>query len=140
MTRVPSFQGDAISGSGSEEVPGGVLELGGPVFGCGPGGSVVGGADDHELGGLVDVEAGLGALSAPHWWVFGFPCVQQAATKISPVLLSTRMQGSEQPFSFCGFPPCSPMSMTGVGGGPGLAAVFGNAGGRCPMCSWRSFA
>lgn len=35
-------QGDAISGSGSEEVPGGIFEFGGPVFGGRPGGAMVG--------------------------------------------------------------------------------------------------
>ena len=46
-------------------MPGGILELSGPVFGFGPSGSVVGRPDNHELGGLVNIEAGFGAFAAP---------------------------------------------------------------------------
>ena len=46
-------------------MPGGVFEFGSPVFRLAPGGTVVGGADDEELGGAVDIEAGFGAFSSP---------------------------------------------------------------------------
>ena len=107
-------------------MPGGVLELGGPVFGSGPGGSVIGGADDHELGGLVDVEAGFGALTAPLVGV-RFSVGPAGRDKNFAGVVIDEDAGVGAAVFFLRFSAVFAHVHDGGGRGPGLASVFGNA-------------
>ena len=120
------FQSNAISGSGSEEVPGGVLEFRGPVFRSGPGGSVVGGADDHELGGLVDVESGFGALSTPLVGV-RFSVGPAGSDEDLTGVVIDEDAGVGAAVFFLRFSAVFAHVHDRGGRGPGLASVFGNA-------------
>lgn len=77
------FHRDAISRGGREEMPGGVFEFLGPVFGLGPGCSVIGGSDNHELSRFMDAEARFGSISTPlvrAWFAVGPACCDKNFT------------------------------------------------------------
>ena len=77
------FHSDAISRRGGEEMPGRIFEFIGPVLGLGPGGPVIGGSDDYELSGFMDVEAGFGAIATPlvcAWFAVGPACCNEDFT------------------------------------------------------------
>jgi hypothetical protein len=77
------FHRNAISWGGREEMPGGVFEFLGPVFGLGPSGPVIGGSDDYKLRGFMDVKARFGSISTPlvrAWFAVGPACCDKNFT------------------------------------------------------------
>ena len=107
-------------------MPGGVLELGGPVFGFGPGGSVVGGADDHELGGLVNIEAGFGPLSTPLVGVRFSVCPAGSDKDFAGIVIDEDAGVGAAVF-FLRFSAVFAHVHDRGGRVPGFSAVFGNA-------------
>ena len=107
-------------------MPGGVLEFGGPVFRSGPSDSVVGGADDHKLGGLVDVEAGFGAFSAPLVGVRFAVCPAGCDEDFAGVVID-KDAGVGAAVFFLRFSAVFAHVHDGGRRVPGFAAVFGNA-------------
>ena len=107
-------------------MPGGVLEFGGPVFRSGPGGSVVGGADDHELGGLMDVEAGFGAFSTPLVGVRFTVCPAGRNEDFAGVVIDEDA-GVRAAVLFLGFSAVLTHVHDRGGRVPGFATISGNA-------------
>ena len=97
ITRVPSFIVIPFPGPGAKRCQAGFFSFAVWFSGFD---QVFPSSPDLTIMNCEDLESSSpGSEPRPfHWWVPGLPWVQTALTMISPVALSTRIFGSEQPF------------------------------------------